>query len=151
MTLTRRLFASLMPAAPAVASTGLKTLASNMDNTPAPAPMQRGIGSVISKEIFRAAAPPTQSKYHEAMEVVQRANTYRYRLRDMDHDPDINIAALRSVSAQHKRHMQLSQRAMRDAAERSFSEQLAESFGLTEYFKNRNIGDEPQAAASGGY
>ena len=153
MSLSRRLFAALMPtavAAPVMAG------GARPDYPPHPPPMTTGfIGNALQagRELV---APPAYKQFlaaKEAASAIEHARYMRQRYRE-DGRVELDISVLKSVSTQHKVHMQMSRDKQRQIDERSFTESLIDSLGLRDYFKKRNemdVGGTEKNAASAGW
>jgi hypothetical protein len=137
---TRRFFASILPAIPFAGAATRSGLGSSI--TPATPPPLTGVATYSWKEatakIVREAAPPALKKYQEAREAMYQANRYRSRLMEFQRcrdRVDYNIESLKSVSRQHKVHMQIKKIDDERKQELSLMDALAESLGLTEFLK----------------
>jgi hypothetical protein len=156
MNLTRRLFSALVPA------TGAGTMIARSGIGSVPTPLTAPPPSVaypfkeLGAQMVRTAAPPAFKKYQEAQEALYNANRYRSRLSEFQRYSDridYNIESLKSVSRQHKAHMQIKRIDDERKQEQSFMSALAESLGLKEYLEKRNtpegVGQEKAANSSG--
>lgn len=104
-------------------------------------------------DIVREVLPPQYKQYEAAMEVSRRAQGMRYqilRMTDREARRHPNITALRSVSAQHKIHMEIAAEEKFHAEQRTFEQTLRDAFGLTDWFKKREA-DSDQCASAEGY
>lgn len=154
--LGRRLFASLIPAAPVMAGEIGRGVADKLVSTAEystpPSPFDlRGMNKVRK----RFEPPATYGKYREAEEVLSRVRHFRYERNRIMYERqmmDPNITCLKSVSPQHKAIMQLKQRDQENERTHIFLEQLQDALGLREYFKKlqETYADSPEAA-TGGY
>lgn len=160
MNLTRRIFSALIPAAPVagvVARSGLGS--SNFITPPTSTSMDvmksASAGQALLRSATKLVAPPTYQKYLEAQEALQQVRHYRHMLRDYrrsEYQMDADIMALKSVSPQHKIHMQIKRNDDERKQEQSFMKALAESLGLTEFLEKRNtldnVASAPEKAAA---
>jgi len=149
MTLTRRLFASLMPAAPAAAAAGINQFGEKMAEA---YPTNPSLAGSLGTTLVRAVAPPQLADYHKAMEATQSMHRNHYRMleyRRNQNNMNMNIVALKSVSPQHKVLMQIKRDEEEEKKRQSFRENLIDSLGLRDWFKARELDDGPQGASTG--
>ena len=111
MNLTRRIFASLIPAAPVAAAAQRSGLGSTLgDEVRAPTPHPQDV-NWINKKAQEIVYPSNWNQFREAERKLQDVERYRRdyhefcRYRQLDP----NIESLKSVSRQHKIHMQIKQ------------------------------------------
>lgn len=129
MSITRRLFGKAIPAFPLAASEAGRALGENYTRYP---PIH-GLKSLIEKD---ASLDPYQSKlsaFYKARTEATRASRYISQLNSIasnDYISDRNIAALRSVSAQHKAEMIMQRDIQRAKANQSITDKLVEFFGV---------------------
>jgi hypothetical protein len=145
MNLTRRLFSALIPAAPAGAMVARSGLGSSYPPIAPPPTVATYPFKELGAQMVRTAAPPAYKKYLEAQEALYKANHYRSRLMEFQRYSDrinYNIESLKSVSRQHKAHMQIKRIDDERKQEQSFMNALAESLGLKEYLEKRNRLDQ---------
>lgn len=152
MTLTRRLFASLIPAAPAVAVHGINQFGEKMAEA---YPSNPSLAGMMGNKIVRAVAPPQLKQYYEAMESTHKFQRNHYRMleyRRNQNNMNMNIVALKSVSPQHKILMQMKRDEEEEKKQQSFRENLIDSLGLRDWFKERELDNSPRQSANvGGY
>lgn len=148
--LGRRLFTSLMPAAPvmageigknvveSVAASATKTF-KHIDQIT----IKSAGWTTVNKE------PANYSKYLDAEHKLNLVREFRYKRNRVIQDVyarDPNIMALKSVSSQHKAMMHVIQEEREYTRNHTFLEQLKDALGLREYFKNQAdlyAGSEP--------
>jgi hypothetical protein len=153
--LGRRLFASLMPAAPAIVGEVGRGVAEKLvtDSSLVGDTIRYGTMNMTRP---RLDPPATYAKYQEAEEALMRVRRFRHQKRRLLSDCnaiDLNIMALKSVSLQHKAVMHLRQEEQESLRNRTFMENLADALGLRDFFKKRDElrGDDPYPTASAGY
>jgi hypothetical protein len=143
-----------MPAAPAVAVHGINHLGDKVTEV-YPKETINLSGLVGNKFMSGKFVPPQLNQYHEAIRANQAWRDNHYRMLDYrrnHHQMNPNIMVLKSVTLQHKIHMQMKRDKEVEEAERSFSEALIDSLGLREYFKKQSEEDACAASSpSGGY
>lgn len=142
----RRLFSGMFAAAP-VAAAGAKV----MTNHPIPVDPAKAIGESTAKFI-REAMPPQMKAYETAMTTAYKARDLRYqvlRLNDPSARRHPNITALRSVSPQHKIHMEIAAEEKFHEDQLSLTQKLRDAFGLTDWFAKRELSPGPSEAGSG--
>lgn len=140
--LGRRVFGRGALAAPLVLGEAKRI--DRYDGKSAPIPWPSPPENWVSKETIME--PPglktfydTSSKYRDSKNYLRAVTGASGRNFNMD----LNISALRSVSRQHKCHMNVKKIIEREKEEMTFFESLKDSLGLREWFKNRNtIGAE---------
>lgn len=147
----RRLFAGLFASAPV--ALGVEKVIPTSPELPNPMWSHSAKTPGIIGDIVREALPPQLKQYEAAMEVSRRVSASRYHILRQN-DPSArrhpNIAALRSVSAQHKIHMELAADEKFQAEQCTFEQSLRDALGLTEWFKKRELSND-QCANAGGY
>lgn len=148
MTISRRLFSRLIPATPLFANVAVKEAANLEQQSMMGAGPMAGEGGTSLGLIKEAMASPMDIAWnqfrHAQRKETHEAFYYRERLSRMVHvNDDPNIAALKSVSPQHKKHMMVQQEQRLNKERQSFVERLAEKFGVASIFKKRmSDGDE---------
>lgn len=153
--LGRRLFASLMPAAPAIVGEVGRGVAETVTNQFV-AEKAPGISIGFTKISKTIPDPPASyEKYLDAEHALSKVRDFRYQRNRIMSDRymmDPNIMCLKSVAPQHKAIMHLLQREREYEQNRTFLEQLKDALGLREFFNSRQ-GTEPypEPASSSGY
>ena len=152
----RRWFVRAAPAAPLAASVAASELnAKLLTGGSGAEPMRGGLSDLVTGNLARSESdvvrrPPLNwDKYRNAERQFDRAREIRYAIRNNAEEgyQDLNIRALRSVSPQHKAHMQWMMDQRRRQEERSFLDKLKDTLGLRGWFdslpKIADTFDEP--------
>lgn len=150
MKLGRRMFASLMPAAPVMAGEIGRGVADNLSSYTTTNPVPLGMGEIVN----RFDPPATYKKYREVENTLWKVRYFRHTRNEIAgslRHIDANIMALKSVSIQHKAIMHMKQEEQEVERNRTFLEQLQDTLGLREYFKKHNDLEGPQTASSAGW
>lgn len=135
MNIGRRLFAGALPAAPLAAPAAVAQLGLY---PPQVSRSHAKCGSLVEK--VQATDPTVIERYKKldaAREYIYKSSkgrSYDYYRRQMNRwtTIDPNIAALRSVSDQHKVHMMIAREDMLDQEHASWQNKILQMFGLTE-------------------
>lgn len=159
MNLTRRIFASLIPAAPvAVAAerSGLGLTLFHKTPPPIPHPLQVDPSNYAWKNAGKAAIekaiplPKNWNDFRAAEEAIQKARRYQCHKDDlaMRGGVDVNIMSLKSVSKQHKLHMHIKQQEEKEKARRTWYEALLDQFGVRDYIMKQRVDNGIEGAKS---
>lgn len=160
MNLTRRIFASLIPAAPAAVVAERSGLGSSLfHKTPPPTPLpphSTDLADYAWKSAGRAAIekaiplPKNWNDFRAAEEAIQKARRYQCHKDDlaMRGGVDVNIMSLKSVSKQHKLHMHIKQQEEKEKARRTWYEALLDQFGVRDYIMKQRTDNGIEGAAS---
>lgn len=143
MNIGRRMFASLLPAAPAAAFSGVDQL------------LKRGseklsTGRIDTQNTLFKGFDPSQvtepenlQKYYSSVQNAHKLMRYRRLLgksRREVHSFGVppSIDCLRSVSRVHKHQMMVKQKLNSELEERTFTKKLMDQFGVREWFEKMN-------------
>lgn len=149
----RRLFSGLFASGAVAGPAVLRNVAVD------PAPISPNIGSVIKNYKVREMtaseklAAAIYGKKREQFQSAARAADHIERMHNQRRSMsrlDVNIAALRSVSYQHKTIMQQTQDVIRERSRQSFLQKLADSIGL-DLSKTMWDGGQQNSAEAGQY
>jgi hypothetical protein len=89
--------------------------------------------------LTRIDTPPKWRDFCNARDAFHQSQMQRHEVHN-PHIFDLNIQALRSVSPQHKAHMQMEDHRRRNREAESFLESLARNLGVLEFWKGRDEG-----------
>lgn len=154
MSMSRRIFAALMPqaalAAPVMANEFAKnpTTIASTDYPPTPSVLGN-----IARAGRDLVAPPGYKKYLEIQEAAAAIHYKLYmrkRYNNNLNDLDFDIVSLKSVSHQHKISMQVQRDEERRKNERSFTESLIDELGLRNFMRKRSELNDVHPAAEAG-
>lgn len=136
--MNRRMFSTLLGAAPLAIGRG-KTVGGDLvpRSTPPDAPVNLG---AMARTIIE---PMSMKDYWKAKEAWQKAQHYRYQLREArrayERDgANPNIMCLRSISAQHKCHMMVQWSNEEAKRNETYLESLLDKFGVRDFFNRVN-------------
>lgn len=160
MNVTRRLFAALIPAAPAAVVAERSGLGSVLGEatrpSPPPTPHPVDLSNYAWKNAGKAAIekviplPKNWSDFRAAEEAIQKARQYQYHKDDLAKrgGVDVNIRSLKSVSKQHKLHMHIKQQEEKEKARRTWYEALLDQFGVRDYIMKQRADNGVEGVAS---
>lgn len=144
MNTTRRMFSRWFAAVPVAAGVLVGSGPRAITPRPAPPPIPTGF-DMGAKTPFHIPDPPGVAQYWKAREEINRMQHYRRMLGDARHDVQRggmppSIDCLKSVSNIHKYHMIAQRHLASVEAERTFTEQLLDKFGVRDWFKKQHGG-----------